>query len=476
MSLIWLSHVLFNLLVFYWAIKIGRRRPRVPLIVFVWVAPYIGGNLIGGIDLSFAPVNAVGFGIAYLALTDRIIDRVDTYNLRRRIYSYLKICVLATVVGIGAVYLSSEYIDQWRQTPMERVIRGLGSEVLRWLLLFAPIVLARKERLLQKLLKHTIYAGLFYCALGLIQFGVNRVFNYDLFPMVREAVEGVGLVSQSTMSFGLDSRITSICGEPRYFSAYCSLWFLIILILGKRMGFTARNKYFISGIFLLSLILSGSRSGLLILALVGLVAGIIAYYTGRLRIILPLLMTGLFVGLVFSVLITERLGSFGNRNDLSNSNYDGSGEMSLAVSGFRIPIEWQDAAGLTVLSKNPWQLVIGSGPGLWQYYISPWDYKFVRIYFSDFEERGLDSIKSNIQVISRLCDVGLIGMFSMVALLMALYRYGKATISIQFRKEYMVSFGVFLTFLQIPGASDKLVYFMMGVMVQSYWILGVDNK
>jgi hypothetical protein len=436
----------------------------------VWVAPYLGGNFIGGFYLPFAPAYALGFAIAVLAVTKHKTFRADWFILRKRVYAYLKICVIAGLAGIIAVYMFAGFIEQWRQIPSIRVLNATCSEALRWLLLIAPITLATRKRFSQKLVRHAIFAGLFYCALGFVQFGVERVFSYDLFPIARGSVGETGFVSQSTMAYGFDSRITSICGEPRYLAAFCCLWFLLILALGRHIGFSATRRGLIAGIYLLTIILTGSRSGLLILLAVGIVVSVVAVYIGRLRVIVSLLSIGLLVGIIFAAIITTHSGSFGTRN-----NIDIADETTLAVGGVNVPVEWGEIARFSEITNHPWQLLIGAGPGLWQYYVNPWDYQFVNTYYSEIEGKGLDSVRSNFQIISRLCDVGLIGLIAMVALLVALYRYGKSGVIQLLRNEYYISFFMFVTLIQVPGAADYLSYLMVGVVVQVYLEIDVSG-
>ena len=464
----------FDVLVFLAAVGIGRRRPWVPLIVFVWVAPYLGGNFIGAFYLPFSPARAIGFGIAVLAVTSRRVLPPDVEALRRRVYVFLGICVAAGIVGVCLVYFRANYIDQYLQTPLLRVMRTTGAEAERWLLLIAPITLAVREGLSRKLVLHAIYAGLFYCAMGLFQFGMEQAFNYDPFPIARESIGDSGPVSQSVIGSGLDTRINSLCGEPRYLSAYCCLWFLLTAALGKRVGLTVTGRFLIAITFLLCSVFTGSRTSLLILLTSGVVGGLAAMFARRMRLILPIFGTALLLALTFGTLIAMRVGSFGNRNNTSEKKDDS--DTLLAVGSVRLPIEWQDVGGLSVMGREPWQLVFGMGPGLWQYYENPWDHQFVRTYFSDAAQRGIDSVKPNIQLVTRLCDVGVVGLYAMAAVLIVLYRHGRAGTPRSLRGEYLVSFAVLAAMLQVPGMADQLAFLMMGAAVQVYSELGAVSR
>jgi len=374
------------------------------------------------------------------------------------------------------VYFRANYIDQYLQTPLLRVLRATGAEVERWLLLIAPITLAVREGFSRKLVRHAIYAGLFYCALGLIQFGMEQTIHYDPFPIARDTIESsyAGQASQSVMGAGLDTRINSLCGEPRYFSAYCCLWFLLTAALGKRVGLTTTARLLIATVFLLSSVFTGSRTSLLILLTSGVVGGVVALLARQMRLMLPILATAVLLTLIFGTLIAMRIGSFGNRINTSERKDDS--DTLLTVGGIRLPIEWQDVGGLSVMGREPWQLVFGMGPGLWQYYENPWDHQFVRTYFSDVAQRGIDSVKPNIQLVTRLCDVGVVGLYAMAAVLIVLYRHGRAGTPRSLRGEYLVSFAVLAAMLQVPGMADQLAFLMMGAAVQVYSELGAVSR
>ena len=462
-----------NVLIFLAAVWIGRRHPVIPLIAFVWVAPYLGGNIFGGLYLPFAPAHALGFGIAALVLTNWRPVPADVDILRKRVYVFLGICVAAGLVGICLVYFDAQFIDQWRQTPAERVLRATGAEVLRWMLLIAPVTLAARERLSRKLVRHAILAGLFYCALGLVQFGMEQSIHYDPFPIARGSLLYSSEIAQSLIGSGLEGRITGVCGEPRYLSAYCCLWFFLTALLGKRVGLAAASKILIASVFLLTMVLTGSRTGLLILMVTGMAVCVAVVISGRLRLLLPILAIALLLAGIFGTLVIQRVGSFGARNNTAENLNDSE---SYTVGGMHLPIEWGDVGGLSVMMRNPWQLVTGMGPGLWQYYENPWDHQFVRTYFLGASAVGLDSVKPDLQLIARLSDVGLVGLCAMVAVLVALYRHGKSGTPVRLREEYLVSFVVLATILQIPGMADQLAFLMMGVVVQVYWELGVIGK
>jgi hypothetical protein len=450
------------------AIGIGRRRPLAPLIAFAWVAPYLGGNFIGGFYSAFAPARALGLGIAVLVVTDRGTMAGGAQVLRKRVYTLLAICAAAGLIGVALVYARAEFIDQWRQAPPVRVLRATGAEVMRWLLLIAPAALAARTRSSRKLIRHAIIAGLCYCALALLQFGMEQTISYDPFPIARENVAGPEPFSQSAIGAGLEGRINGVCGEPRYLAAYCALWFLLTATLGERAGLSRLTRLLAAGVFLTTAVLSGSRTGLLILVAAGLAGGAAALFSGRLRLAVPILTIASLLGGTAGILILMQVGSFGARNNSTNLN----DAVSAVVGGVRLPIEWQDVGGVTVMLRNPWHLVTGMGPGLWQYYENPWDHELVRTYFTRGLWIGLDSVKPNLQLVTRLCDSGLAGLCAMVAALAALYRYGKAGTPTPLRAKYLVTFAVLAAVLQLPGMADQLAFLMTGAAVQAYRELG----
>lgn len=475
MSAILLLEIGLNVLVFFGTINIGRRNVAIPLIAMAWVAPYLGGNFIFGLYLPYSPAKALGLGIAVLAITTRRAVPADMRFLRGRVYLYLGICLAVALLGLCLVYLRAENIDDWRQAPWLRALNATGAEVLRWLLLIAPIILATREKVSQRVLRNAIFAGLFYCTLGCMQFAIEQKFSYDPFPIMREGTVDSGPIAQSVMSSGLDTRINSICGEPRGLAAFCSLWFLLTAALGKRIGISPTHRILLEGFFLFTLVLTGSRTGLMILAVVGLVAGVTALFSGARRQALTILVVALLLGGVFGTLVVLQVGSLGSRTANGNPKLE-EGEASVTVGGVPVPFEFQDAASIMVLMENPVQLPIGMGPGLWQYYIDPWKIHAVALYFAGAVDIGLNSVNSNLQVISRLSDVGLLGMGVMAMLLVALYRFGKARAPGPLRKEYLLSFAVLVAFSQVPGGADLLAFLMLGASVQVYGELSAGDK
>ena len=108
--------------------------------------------------------------------------------------------------------------------------------------------------------------------------------------------------------------------------------------------------------------------------------------------------------------------------------------------------------------------------------MNPWEYQFVNTFFSGALETGLDSVKPNLQLITRLSDVGLVGIGAMVAVFAALYHYGKARTPIALRKEYLLSFAALIALLQVVSAGDLLVFLAVGTAVQVYAELGIPDQ
>jgi hypothetical protein len=241
------------------------------------------------------------------------------------------------------------------------------------------------------------------------------------------------------------------------------------------VGFSASRRIFLDGVFLVTLVLTGSRTGLMMLAGAGLVATVTAIFSGNRRQALRLVAAGLVLGACFGALIVFQIGSFGSRVGNSDPNLSEE-DTTLNVGGIPVPIEFQDAATLMVMAQHPWQFLTGAGPGLWQYYMNPWEYAFVTKYLSGKWETGLDSVKSNLQLIARLSNVGLVGMGAMVAVFVALYKYGKARAPAALRKEYLLTFAMLVALLQFPGRTELLAFILMGTAVQAYGELGVTTS
>src|ERR1035437_9045543 len=308
-----------------------------------------------------------------------------------------------------------------------------------------------------------LYAGCFYSALGLLQSIVAWTTGVDLFPMLVDTADESSAFVRSAVSGDFSDRISSICGEPRYLAAYACLWFLITVTLGKRIGLPPRVIRLCTCVFLVTIVLTGARTALGILIVVGSAIAATTVCTVRMTSLVRVLASALALGGIAALLITSQTGSLGTR---STANLDENN--SIGILGARLPVEGQDQAALMVLAQKPVRFLSGVGPGLWQYYENPWDQWQVRAYLPSAAVRGADSLKSNFQPINRLCNYGVIGLCVVWSVVLALYELGRAALAPRLAPEYLLRFVAFSAFLQVSGMAEQLGFLVMGVLVLLY--------
>jgi hypothetical protein len=138
----------------------------------------------------------------------------------------------------------------------------------------------------------------------------------------------------------------------------------------------------------------------LILGVAALAAAFAALLSLRVRLLARVLAVSAVLSGSALFMVTSHIGSFGQRNDVEALN----DEMVVQVAGIKLPIEWQDVAAFSVLARYPVTFVTGFGSGLWQYYEDPSAYWQARTFLWSPSAMGFNSLKSNFQLIGRLCD------------------------------------------------------------------------
>lgn len=197
------------------------------------------------------------------------------------------------------------------------------------------------------------------CVLGWVQSLLFYLYGIVLFPVFRE-----GLLGEKTQSMGVNMfgatlfRMHSLGGEPKDFSMTVAV--AIVLLLIARMGGYGKFKFsnFLTIFFLMSLFMSLSTSGLVILA-IGLIT--LSFYTSRQGVKLalkPIATITVMTALFFSVIVSMGILPLDMMKDLL-----------WARIFARTPIELFDAATLSFLSANPQYGLFGMGMGNMHLYV-----------------------------------------------------------------------------------------------------------
>jgi hypothetical protein len=444
--------MLFDLLGFLLLLPTGLANPRKLLYLFIWTMPFMAGNMIGPFFIPYTPWRSA----IYCYLFCVFVKSGKFAHAKRFAASALgafTFFTIFTAVGILYAQFYAPYLASYTQSPVVHGFRVLLSELIVWLLPVALLWHIQEDEEGPRLIRHILFAGVFYCGLGVLQFAVVTAEGYDLFPIVRGA-QDTGSMTIQTVAGTSDEvgRINSICGEPRFLSLYCTVWFLLVLTCGNALRLEAKGKAAVAGLFLLTNILTISRSGLVTLG-AGLLGLLFLPLFARQRdearkvskavLLLPILIGAAFlfqgeVSAVFEDSVFAKRISDVNR--------------SIDVLGLTVPLEYPDLATINLLSENPLGLISGFGAGLWQYYVDPFEDPALRRTYSN--EETLDSLKQNIAIVARMTHFGLIGLVLVFFFYRHLYRhlYGaEASMATAPRAAGHFFFWIFLLQITVGG-------------------------
>jgi hypothetical protein len=379
--------------------------------------PFMAGNMIGPLFIPYTPWRSA----IYCYLFCVFIKSRNFSHAKRLALRGFRVLMFFTLFTAGAILyaqFNAPHLDSYNQSPLVHGVRVLLGETLIWLLPIGLLWHIQKHEEARKLIRQMAWAAVFYCALGLLQFVVMKTAGYDLFPIVRGANSAASRTIQTVAGANEEAgRINSICGEPRTLSLYCSFWFFLVVASGNAMALGVKKKAGLAALFLLTNILTASRSGLATWAagLAGLlIAALFARQSRQAKKIFKrawLLPIAIGLAVLYSGELTAIYDASLLAQRIANPY-----ERSIEMFGIDVPLEFPDLATVTVLSENPWSLLTGYGAGLWQYYVDPFDDPSLRETYRD--ESGLDSMKQNIAIVARVTNFGLIG----IVLLLLLYR------------------------------------------------------
>jgi hypothetical protein len=385
----------------YWAWMHDR---QLPLLCFVWTYPFIGGNWIGSVDVYYTPREAFGFAMVFFGMLDATRNAV--VSQQRLLFAlFAVVAIMSSVTGLLAISINEVFLSSWRQPAPERVVRSLFYLLMFWATPAAMYSAIRTQLQVIRLFQAIHWSCMVYCTLALFQFALETFVGIDPFPIRRFDAVSAETLTQSLIGADGSGRLTGVCGEPRYLSSFCIVW-LIVHWVGGMFGLLPTRRVYIGIILCASVaFLSGSRTGILTLAIVLTLIIVAATIQGRYRFALQCALVAALLSVLVGSVVALEIGSFGKR--LGSEAL--SEELSVELGPIRIPIEWADYAAAGVIREKWVSWLIGFGPGLWQYYVDPWSFQLHWIYFGDSRGVGLDSMRPNVSLLFLFSNVGLLG-------------------------------------------------------------------
>lgn len=431
----------------------GWKRPSNLVLLLIWTEPYLAGNALFGWvpSFEFQPSISIGFAIIAIAfLKQRLFKQKSSFA--ESIYLLL-FYILLTTVAVGLFY-KFEFLRVWNQPPLIRGVRSYLNELFFWITPLAALSLGWREKNINQYGRAFIHAGFFYCGLGILQFLVSLSFGIDIFSVIRR---GVTVVLQPLALGGLSGRITSICGEPRYLAAYAVFWFTLLLCTGKYFGFKPRIQVFGCLFFLITALLSGSKTTIFSTGIV--ITFIVLFQTiGLGKFIQKQQLILLFSsGLLAAIMKFALWNNSADLDKLSIVTRVGKivkEQPNLNLGFIHIPLEYQDLEALKVVWETPWMLITGSGVGLWQYGFNPFSIDTVKATYTNMGIHALNSVQSNIGLIHNLVNYGTIGILVIVLIYFNFFRLCAQGTSQQDRKQLLGLMLIFLLFAQFIRSSS----------------------
>jgi hypothetical protein len=226
--------------------------------------------------------------------------------------------------------------------------------------------------------------------------------------------------AQSFASTGVASRITSICGEPRYFAAYAAVWLVFALWFTGEARIRSRFAGAVVAFSVLAIMFSGSRTGTFTVPLAVVMAVAASWYLKRpirrhwMPIGIVMVLAGAIVVLGFSDLTLFK------RIDLKSSEVGGTFNQGFVIGPVNLPAEPAEIEAVRTLAPHKWGAIWGFGSGFWQYYSDIMSDGYMRNLFLLDAGAMMGSVKPNSCSFTLLLNYGVIGLVLFGALLRAL--------------------------------------------------------
>jgi hypothetical protein len=377
---------------------------------------------------------------------------------------------VVTVIGAVWAIQYSDTLALWTQSPATRAIRETSRYAVLWLLPIAFAMPLRNSTETRILIRDFMLAGIAYSALGVVQFAVGITTGVDLFPVIRTFNDSIQL--QDMVGLRGQGRITSICGEPRAFSCFLTIWFVFTVACGKAAGFTLWQIRSLSALFLGVNILTGSRTGLVQLVLI-LIALMALCFPQRNRefirrtfeIVLVASAGLLVIAFVQGLVIKERAGlGEDNMND------------QVQIAGLSLPIEFQDKQAFLLFVERPLNLLAGAGAGLWQYQSDPYENEGFRRNFFDQGVLAIDSIRQNITLLAVMSDFGLFGIFLLIQFYRLCFRLAEKPGGLAVQRQFKSVVSILLVGLVISSGTDTYCNVMVFLVFTLWYQTGTAAK
>lgn len=393
------------------------RRPLGAVHAYLALAPYIGGNAIFGLLLPYAPGKPLGFLIILFAILRR-----KRYPLNNSITILLCVTVLYMTIRtiVGYELLSSQDMSMWLQSPLERGIKSLLGDCMFVLLPAAIVSLTPSAVEARRLLRTMLISGYIYISLGIMQLCISIATHNDIFPMTRQDVLTGVYYRQSFATTGIASRITSICGEPRYFAAHASIWLIFALWFAGKARLHTLFTITLAAMSVLAIMFSGSRTGTFTVPLALAAAFASAWYLKRriwrqwMPIGIVIILAGIIIALGYNSLTL-----FG-RLQFRSSQVAGAFNQGFVIGPVILPAEPAEIEAVGTLDAHKWGAIFGYGSGMWQYYSDVMSNRFMRNMSLINAGATMGSVRPNSCSFTLLLNYGVIGLVLFGALLRAL--------------------------------------------------------
>jgi hypothetical protein len=371
---------------------------------YAFLIPFCGIGIDVGVGLTISQITLLGLNILFF-----IFIFTNTFALKGLNGSILFFLMYAFV----SAFLISTFVIQYLPEIFPGFLRNEGryiSQIINYSLLFSLFYIVyfniKSQNDIYLILKFFIIGVVFTSSLGILQEIIYTFTSVDITPLgVSESFK----TGAPFDYFGLPMiRICSLSGEPKSLGMFAVLGIIIIKVLNSLQINLVKRQSLYTILFYITLVLTLSSSGFILLAILWILSEIILRYFQ----LLPKISTGkIFSWIVIGIVIIAFSGPL---NDIINDRVTD-----------RDKIEDFDAVIIESLKKNPQYLVFGSGLGNIHNIAEPYVGQFENL---GFMEGSIFVAKSGyLRIISETGFVGFILflIFNSQIILNAFYSYNK---------------------------------------------------